>query len=63
MSAHTPGPWKFLGTAIGVAHQGQGGEADAMISLATLPHPSDMDSDEWLANARLMLGQGVPSLG
>lgn len=56
MSAkHTPGPWHFLGSAVGVAWEGQGGEAHQLIPVALLENPSDgMNPLEWRANAMLI---------
>lgn len=55
MSAHTPGPWCELGSAVGVAWRGQGGEQDQLIPVAMLPRPDPNDSmDEWRANAKLL---------
>ena len=55
MKKHTTGPWVNLGSAIGVAWQGQGGEQDQLLPIALLPKPDADDSmDEWKANASLI---------
>ena len=54
-SKHTPGPWRWLGGAVGVAWEGQGGEAHQLIPVAMLANPSDgMEPLEWHANAMLI---------
>lgn len=51
---HTPGPWTDLGTAIGVAYRGEGGESDQLIPIVLKDKPSIWDEDEYQANSRLI---------
>ena len=54
MNKHTPGPWHWLGGAIGIAWEGQGGEAHQLFTIANLEPPSSDNLEEWKANARLL---------